>query len=231
MDTATYDVRRSELTTYFDRTAADQWEALTSDAPVSRVRATVRAGRDRMRALLLSRLPEDMAGQRLLDAGCGTGALSVEAARRGAAVTAIDVSPRMIAIGRERQLDLRLAGSIDFAVGDMLGEAFGRFDHIVAMDSLIHYREANVIAAIARLAGRAERSVLVTVAPRTPLLTLMHAAGKLFPRGDRSPAIQPIAPKRIVAAIERTLPEWRMALSERIDSGFYKSHALELVRR
>jgi magnesium-protoporphyrin O-methyltransferase len=110
MDAPTYDIRRSELTTYFDRTAADQWEALTSDAPVSRVRATVRAGRDRMRALLLSRLPEDMAGLRLLDAGCGTGALSVEAARRGAAVTAIDVSPRMVAIGPDRIRGRRHAG-------------------------------------------------------------------------------------------------------------------------
>ena len=41
MTAATYDIRRAELTTYFDRTAADAWEALTSDAPVSRIRATV----------------------------------------------------------------------------------------------------------------------------------------------------------------------------------------------
>ena len=98
MTAATYDIRRAELTTYFDRTAAAAWEALTSDAPVSRIRATVRAGRDTMRALLLSRLPADMMGATLLDAGCGTGSLSVEAAMRGAAVTGIDVSPRMIAI-------------------------------------------------------------------------------------------------------------------------------------
>jgi 2-polyprenyl-3-methyl-5-hydroxy-6-metoxy-1,4-benzoquinol methylase len=37
-------------------------------------------------------LPQDMRGLRLLDAGCGTGALAVEAARRGAEVLAIDVS-------------------------------------------------------------------------------------------------------------------------------------------
>ncbi|MFC6050870.1 magnesium protoporphyrin IX methyltransferase, partial [Methylobacterium hispanicum] len=37
----TYDARRGELTTYFDRTAADAWARLTSDAPVSRIRATV----------------------------------------------------------------------------------------------------------------------------------------------------------------------------------------------
>ena len=50
------------------------WERLTSDAPVSRIRQTVREGRDRMRALMLSRLPEDLRGARVLDAGCGAGA-------------------------------------------------------------------------------------------------------------------------------------------------------------
>jgi magnesium-protoporphyrin O-methyltransferase len=41
----------------------------------------VRAGRDEMRNLLLSWLPDDLSGKRLLDAGCGTGAFAVEAAR------------------------------------------------------------------------------------------------------------------------------------------------------
>ncbi len=33
-------------------------------------------------------------------------------------------------------------GTIDFRVGDMLDPALGRFDHVVAMDSLIHYNAA-----------------------------------------------------------------------------------------
>ena len=86
MQTATYQSRRSQIETYFDRTAADAWARLTSDAPVSGIRATVRAGRDEMRQTLLSWLPEDLTGKRLLDAGCGTGAFAIEAARRGAQV-------------------------------------------------------------------------------------------------------------------------------------------------
>ena len=46
--------RRSEIEHYFDRTAVAAWEKLTSDAPVGRIRQTVRAGRDEMRATLLS---------------------------------------------------------------------------------------------------------------------------------------------------------------------------------
>ncbi|EHP90533.1 Mg-protoporphyrin IX methyl transferase, partial [Methylorubrum extorquens DSM 13060] len=74
-----YLTRRSQLETYFDRTAVEAWSRLTSDAPVSKIRATVRAGRDTMRANLLGWLPADLTGLRLLDAGCGTGALAVEA--------------------------------------------------------------------------------------------------------------------------------------------------------
>ena len=82
MTQLSYQIRRGEIETYFDRTAAQAWARLTSDAPVGRIRATVRAGRDRMRSTLLSWLPADLRGTRLLDAGCGTGALAVEAARR-----------------------------------------------------------------------------------------------------------------------------------------------------
>ena len=72
-----YERRRGQIEAYFDRTAAEAWARLTSDAPVSRIRATVRAGRDAMRATLLDWLPRDLRGARVLDAGCGTGMLAV----------------------------------------------------------------------------------------------------------------------------------------------------------
>ena len=83
LNSASYTDRRGQIEDYFDRTAVKAWEQLTSDAPVGRIRTTVRAGRDKMRATLLSWMPEDLHGRRVLDAGCGTGALAVEAARRG----------------------------------------------------------------------------------------------------------------------------------------------------
>ena len=69
MPTLSYPERRGEIEHYFDRTALDAWKKLTSDAPVSGIRATVRAGRDRMRTRLSSWLPEDLSGRRVLDAG------------------------------------------------------------------------------------------------------------------------------------------------------------------
>ena len=216
----TYDDRRQRLETYFDRTASKTWERLTSDAPVSGIRATVRAGRDRMRAMLLSWLPDDLTGLRLLDAGCGTGSLSVEAARRGAEVVAIDVAGSLVDVARDRTPD---ALNIDWRVGDMLDPALGRFDPVVAMDSLIHYRSADIADAVTRLAERTDGSLLFTFAPSSAPLEIMHKVGKLFPRGDRAPAIEPVRE----ATLRRLLPN-RLGRCERISSGFYKSQALEV---
>jgi len=211
--------RRDALETYFDRTAAQAWEQLTSDAPVSGIRATVRAGRDRMRATLLGWLPEDLRGCRLLDAGCGTGALAVEAAKRGAAVTAIDIAGSLVDIAERRAEGL----PIDWQVGDMLDPALGRFDFVVAMDSLIHYRAEDIATTTATLLARTNGALLFTIAPRTPALAAMHAIGKLFPRSDRSPAIEPVAPARLKALLPAPV-----AREARVTSGFYISHALEL---
>jgi len=233
MPTATFNNRKQELETYFDRTAVDAWSKLTSDAPVSRIRATVRAGRDEMRNTLLSWLPQDLRGARLLDAGCGTGALSVEAASRGADVVAVDISPTLVQLGRERLPSHLGEGSIDFRTGDMLAPDLGAFDYVVAMDSLIHYQPRDLTAALETLAARVREGILFTFAPRTPLLSLMHTAGKLFPRGDRSPAIVPVSEARARRLIgdAAKLSDWQIGRTHRVGCGFYTSQALELFNR
>jgi magnesium-protoporphyrin O-methyltransferase len=231
MNARAYEERRDRITDYFDRTAVDAWKRLTSDAPVGRIRATVRAGRDEMRRTLLSWLPEDLTGRRILDAGCGTGALAVEAARRGAEVVAVDVSPTLVDIARERMGSVG-PGRIDFRAGDMLDPALGDFDHVVAMDSLIHYPTADVVRILASLAGRTSDSLVFTVAPRTPALAAMHAVGRLFPRGDRAPAIEPVpdAAFRSAVARETGLSPFGFHRTARIARGFYISQAWELAR-
>jgi magnesium-protoporphyrin O-methyltransferase len=232
MHTASYDQRRMQLEHYFDRTAADAWARLTSDAPVGKIRATVRAGRERMRRTLLDCLPPDLRGRRLLDAGCGTGAFALEAARRGAKVTAIDVAPTLVALALERKPHDLFPGSVEFRVGDLLDSSLGRFDYVVAMDSLIHYRAEDVTGVLAQLATRTETAILFTFAPSTPALAAMHALGRLFPRGNRAPAIEPIRERQLrqQVAEEPGLEHWQVAQTVRIVSGFYTSQAMELVR-
>ncbi|MEM1160742.1 MAG: magnesium protoporphyrin IX methyltransferase [Pseudomonadota bacterium] len=229
--TDTYSHTRGRLEHYFDRTAAETWERLTSDAPVSKIRQTVRTGRDRMRAALLYRLPVDLHGQRVLDAGCGAGQLSVELARRGAEVVGVDISPNLLDVARQRTPD-DVTRQITYQAGDMLDAELGLFDHVVAMDSLIHYEPEDIVSALGQLASRTRQSIVFTVAPATLLLRGMHVAGKLFPRGDKSPAIRPISEGRLRrdCADAPALRRWSMPPSERIKSGFYISQAMRLTR-
>lgn len=223
----TWEQRRGELAHYFDRTASDTWARLTSDAPVSRVRETVRRGRDQMRATLLNWLPADLTGRRILDAGCGTGALAVEAAKRGAHVVAIDVAGSLVAIGRDRAPE---GLKIDWHVGDMLDPKLGQFDHVVAMDSLIHYRAGDIVGTLGALADRTSGSMVFTYVPRSVFLTVFLGVGTLFPRSDRSPAVRPVRHGTLTRRMGTSLPDWRIGRDQRVQAGFYTSHALEISR-
>ena len=223
-----YDTTLSRVEDYFDRTATQTWARLTSDAPLSRVRETVRKGRDQMRAMMLSRLPTDMAGARVLDAGCGTGLMAEALARRGADVVAIDISPRLIAIARAR-VPQRLHAQITFCAGDMLAPDLGRFDYVMAMDSLIYYRANDIGAALSTLAPRTAGKIIFTVAPRTPFLMAFWYAGKLFPRADRSPTMIPHRPHTLMQAARRVGAVGTLRDIGRVRSGFYTSTALEFT--
>ena len=218
---ADYSATRDRVEHYFDRTATKVWDRLTSDAPVSRIRETVRAGRDRMRAAMMARLPDDLRGARILDAGCGTGLMTAELAARGADVVAVDISPQLISIAQSR-LSEDLQNRVRFASGDMLSADHGRFDYVMAMDSLIYYTSADIAAALNKLGERTAQSVVFTVAPRTPFLMAFFTIGKAFPRSDRSPVMIPQAFNSL-----NTATKGRLTKISRVTSGFYISECLE----
>lgn len=104
----------------------------------------------------------------------------------------------------------------------MLDEALGRFDHVIAMDSLIYYNRPDILSALNRLAARTANSVVFTVAPSTPFLLAFWGLGKLFPRADRSPVMQPHAARRLAPGLPGDLVK-----AGRVSRGFYISECLE----
>jgi SAM-dependent methyltransferase len=97
---------------------------------------------------------------RVLDAGCGTGRVAIELARRGIEVLGIDVDPRMLDTARVNAPTLRWVlgdlASGDLAVGGLAaGErGAGRFDVVVAAGNVLVFvapgTEAAVVACCAR---------------------------------------------------------------------------------
>jgi magnesium-protoporphyrin O-methyltransferase len=237
MSQTDYIRRTGEIEHYFDRTALDAWKRLTGDQPVSGIRATVRKGRDEMRRTLVNWLPQDLTGWRILDAGCGSGVLSFELVERGAEVVGVDLSAQMIAHARQRAQEFaglagRGHGSVTFHSGDMLDPRHGRFDAVVAMDVLIHYRAADAVRVLHNLAERTSRSMIFTLAPGSRLLRAMLAAGQVFPRGNRAPASYPVQPDRVVAEMMRNpgFAGWTSGRSHKVGVGFYTSQAMEVIR-
>lgn len=107
---------------------------------------------------LVEELLSQTAGRRVLDAGCGTGRVAIELARRGFAVTGIDADPDMLAEARSKAPDLtwRLGD-----VSDRQVLADGEFVDLVL------------------LAG----NVMIFVEPGTEEQVLVNLAGLLTPGG------------------------------------------------
>ena len=74
------------------------------------------------------------AGQRVLDVGAGTGALTTELVRRGAEVSAADPSPPFVAALRERLGALPGESQLEELAGHV---ASGELDPYTAADKLI----------------------------------------------------------------------------------------------
>ena len=86
--------------------------------------------------LAMIELAGDVHGRRVLDAGCGSGALSLALRAKGALVTGFDSSPVMVELARQR-----LGEDADLQVADIslpLPFADGAFDDVV-VSLVLHY--------------------------------------------------------------------------------------------
>ncbi len=123
-------------------------------------------------------------------------------------------------------------GSVEFRSGDMLDDKLGRFDHVVAMDSIIHYETKDAVNALSRLAERTSTSIAFTFAPRTPLLAILISVGRLLPRTNRAPWLEPMAKEKLLELMHQdaVLQGWTHTHDERVSSGFYKSQAMQWTK-
>ena len=135
----------NEVVAFFDRLAPD-WDAemIRSDEIISAIldNAGVGAGRD------------------VLDVACGTGVLIGDYLTRGAAsVTAIDISPKMAAIAKEKFPQ----PCVTILCGDVERTDFGRlFDCAVVYNAFPHFPDPERL--IARLAALLKPGGTLTVA-------------------------------------------------------------------
>jgi SAM-dependent methyltransferase len=132
---------------------------------VSRVRRVVQLLRD----LTGNRI----AGRRVLDAGCGEGAVALELARHGAEVVALDGSaPRIdrVILGRDA-MQLRRLSVVHADARAITPEELGFFDVALALDLLCDLEADALFEVAPRFAGVATDIAVISarVAPRGPV--------------------------------------------------------------
>ncbi|WP_291842483.1 class I SAM-dependent methyltransferase [Bradyrhizobium sp.] len=116
---------------------------------------------DALERQLLARLLGKVDGQKLLDVGCGDGAIAFGLAQQGATVTALDADPSMIAAARVREKNE--ATRVQFVEGDAESLPFGdaTFDVVVAVTVLCFVQDAErAVKEIARVLKPGGRLVI-----------------------------------------------------------------------
>lgn len=197
---------KAEVKGYFETTGFERWNRIYSDSEeVNKVQRNIRLGHQKTvdEVLALVRQQGGLEQRSFCDAGCGVGSLAIPLAQAGAgSVAASDLSAAMV---EEAERRARAAGiapeRLSFSASD-LESLQGRYDTVICLDVFIHYPQAAAEEMVRHLAGLAERRLIVSFAPYTPLLALLKGIGQLFPGPSKTTRAYQLRESGIVAAAE-----------------------------
>ncbi|MCP9792111.1 magnesium protoporphyrin IX methyltransferase [Vulcanococcus limneticus] len=195
---------KAEVQAYFNSTGFERWNRIYSESEaVNRVQRNIRIGHQKTVDNVLVWLQEqgDLANRTFCDAGCGVGSLSLPLAQVGAGhVDASDLSEAMVAEAGRRATEAGIPSErLRFTASD-LESLSGRYDTVICLDVFIHYPQAPAEEMVRHLAAMAERHLIVSFAPYTPLLALLKGIGQLFPGPSKTTRAYTLREAGIVAA-------------------------------
>ncbi|MCM1984856.1 magnesium protoporphyrin IX methyltransferase [Lyngbya confervoides] len=215
---------------YFNNVGFDRWRRIYGDGEVNKVQLDIRTGHQQTVDTLLGWLQADgnLAGQRICDAGCGVGSLSIPMAKMGAIVHGSDISERMIQEARSRaQQELGEIPNLDFSVQDL--EALrGQYDTVICLDVLIHYPDAQVPAMIQHLSSLAHSRLILSFAPWTVGYMLLKKVGDFFPGPSKATRAYLHRRFDIVDILESS--GWHLNRTALTKTRFYFSYLMEAQR-
>ena len=197
---------KAEVKGYFETTGFDRWNRIYSTSDdVNKVQRNIRIGHQKTVDNVLAWLQEqgNLEQRSFCDAGCGVGSLTLPLAQLGAgSIAASDLSAAMVQEAERRAGELGLKpGQISFLASD-LESLEGRYDTVICLDVFIHYPQQPAEDMVRHLASMAERHLIVSFAPYTPLLALLKGIGQLFPGPSKTTRAYTLREDGIVAAAE-----------------------------
>jgi magnesium-protoporphyrin O-methyltransferase len=200
------DAEKAEVKGYFETTGFERWNRIYSDSEdVNKVQRNIRIGHQKTVDNVLAWLTEqgNLAGRSFCDAGCGVGSLSIPLAQLGAGrIAASDLSAAMVAEASRRASEASISSDqLEFTSSD-LESLSGSYETVICLDVFIHYPQQLAEGMVNHLASMAEKHLIVSFAPYTPLLALLKGIGQLFPGPSKTTRAYTLREAGIVAAAE-----------------------------
>ncbi len=214
---------------YFETSGFSRWTAIYGAGDIPPVWKVIRDGHARALDTVSSWLSNSK-GHTVLDAGCGTGNLSIELAHHGYEVDAFDVSAPMIHFAKYINAGRTKGIAPQFMVGDIaaLAGQERHYDIVCCLDVLFHYPLEEVRDMLTRLAGLAGHKVVGSFALRTPMNDLWMNIGGRFHAKNRMTKLHMFSYDEVEQILYRA--GFRMTRKERIKFFFYDSFVFEAVR-
>ena len=219
----------SRVRKYFETSGFSRWTAIYGTGDVPPIWKVIRDGHDRALETVTSWVATSK-GHTALDAGCGTGNLSVELAHHGFEVDAFDVSAPMIHFAKYINAGRTKGIPPRFLVGDIaaLAGRDRRYDVVCCLDVLFHYPYEEVADMLTRLTSLAAHKVVGSFALRTPMNDFWMKVGQRFHAKNRMTKLHMFGYDEIEQVLYRA--GFRMTRRKRIKFFFYDSFVFEAVR-
>ena len=194
------------LTDWFDRKRGGA-DTAAARATIATNSSLLAPRGDMLLALLRGRGVTSLAGRRVLDLGCGFGALSVYLAWHGAEVVGIDRDPKPAVVGRAVAAEHGLAVALRQGRMEDVDVAAAAFDAIIMNNTLCYVIDPAARQAVLAGAARAARAGAVLVV-RDP--NALHPLDHFSKKIPLLPLLPPALAGRVASGLGVTRPPLRL---------------------
>jgi len=222
---------KAEVEQYFNNEGFDRWSRIYSeDGEVNAVQLDIRKGHAETVDKVLGWVDADgsaASGESFCDAGCGVGSLALPLAKRGATVSASDISAAMVMEATKRAEMAGLSERTSFSTSDLEAIA-GKYDTVTCIDVMIHYPQEKMADMVSGLASKADKRLIISFAPDTWYYRALKSFGELFPGPSKTTRAYLHEEAAVVAALEKS--GFKLTRTEMTGTNFYFSRLLEATR-